>query len=433
MAENQASTGRVPACWQRAGIEGDVMGEVPWTRKSTTEDLDQARANPAKRLVGIDAARGVALIGLMAIHLLPAWNGETGEPSWSWRLFSGDSASLFALLAGVGLALTSGGRHPHEGRRMTADRVGVFVRAVLITAVGLWIGTLMPADPPAYNILIYYGVFFLLAIPFLHAGPKVLFLAAAVFGIGAPLLMQGLLEALPAWSSYNPTLSDVVNEPGATASQLLLTGTYPALPYMTYLLVGMGVGRLNLRRTEVQVWMLVVGVGLTIIAQLTSYILLYGFGGYERLLASGSFSEYELWEVLVWGPDSLPTDSVWWLAIATPHTNTPVAIAASLGVALAVLGAFLLIGRKTRRAIWLLPLSALGAMTLTLYTAHLVALSAEIHYGQPYLWFFLHVAVAGLFAVAWQRALGQGPLERGISAAVKGTRRLIIGGGGAPR
>ncbi len=50
----------------------------------------------------------------MAIHLLPAWNEETGEASWSWRLFSGDSAALFALLAGVGLALTSGGRNPHQ-------------------------------------------------------------------------------------------------------------------------------------------------------------------------------------------------------------------------------------------------------------------------------------------------------------------------------
>ncbi|MGJ9407077.1 heparan-alpha-glucosaminide N-acetyltransferase domain-containing protein, partial [Nesterenkonia aurantiaca] len=117
------------------------------------------------RLVGIDAARGLALLGLMAIHLLPAWNEETGGVSWSWRLFSGDSAALFALLAGVGLALTSGGRNQHQGRTMTADRVGLLVRALLIAVVGLWIGTVMPQDPPAYGILLYYGVFFLLAIP----------------------------------------------------------------------------------------------------------------------------------------------------------------------------------------------------------------------------------------------------------------------------
>ena len=131
------------------------MSAMSRAEKPDPAGLDDALIRPTSRLVGIDAARGLALIGLMAIHLLPAWNEETGEASWSWRLFSGDSAALFALLAGVGLALTSGGRHPHQGRKMTADRIGLLVRAVLIAAVGLWIGTLMSEDPPAYNILIY--------------------------------------------------------------------------------------------------------------------------------------------------------------------------------------------------------------------------------------------------------------------------------------
>lgn len=386
--------------------------------------LGDAVVRPTRRLVGIDAARGLALIGLMAIHLLPAWNEETGEASWSWRLFSGDSAALFALLAGVGLALTSGGRHPHEGRTMTADRIGLVVRAVLIAIVGLWIGTLMSEDPPAYNILIYYGVFFLLAIPFLHAGPKALFISAVLFGVVSPMLMQGLQDGLPEFVSYNPTFTDLLTQPGATASQLLLTGTYPALPYMTYLLVGLGLGRLNLRKTEVQA-RLVVGVGLAIFAQTTSYVLLYALGGYQRLLDASSMGEHELEDVLVWGPDSLPTETVWWLAVATPHTNTPLAIAASLGVSLAVLGVFLLIGPKI--GAWLLPLSAMGVMTLTLYTVHLVALSFEAHYELPYLWFMVHLAVAALFAVAWHRSLGQGPLEKVVSTSVKGTRRLVLG------
>ncbi|WP_308738006.1 heparan-alpha-glucosaminide N-acetyltransferase domain-containing protein [Nesterenkonia sandarakina] len=395
------------------------------TSKTGTESIKETPVRSRARLVGIDAARGLALLGLMAIHLLPAWNEETGGVSWSWRLFSGDSAALFALLAGVGLALTSGGRNPHQGRRMTADRVGLLVRALLIAVVGLWLGTLMPADPPAYGILLYYGVFFLLAIPFLHMGPKVLFACAAVFGIVSPILMQNLVSELPAWSSYNPTFIDVLTEPGAVASQLLLTGTYPALPYMAYLLVGLGLGRLNLRETAVQVRVLVVGVGLTIFAYVTSSVLLYAFGGYQRLLSASGMSEYELDQILIWGPDSLPASTGWWLAITTPHTNTPLAIMASLGVSLIVLGVFLLIAPKVGK--WLLPLSAMGAMTFTLYTAHLVALSIEVHYGQPYLWFVIHLVAAAVFAMLWQRSLGQGPLEKVVSTSVKGTRRLVSG------
>ena len=71
----------------------------------------------------------------------------------------------------------------------------------------------------------------------------------------------------------------------------------------------------------------------------------------------------------------------------------------------------------------------MGVMTLTLYTAHLVALSVEAHYDQPYLWYVLHLVVAALFAVAWHRALGQGPLERVIGLSVKGTRRAVLHSG----
>ena len=195
------------------------------------------------RLVGIDAARGLALIGLMAIHILPAQNEETGDPTLTWDLFNGDSAALFALLAGVGLALASGGSQPHLRRKMAGNRLGLVARALLIGAIALVIGAFMPQeDPPAYGILLYYSVFFLLAIPFLHLKSKALFLSAAVFGIVAPILLQNLGPVLPEWSSFNPTLGHLFSEPFGVVSQLLLTGSYPALAYMCYILAGLGIG-----------------------------------------------------------------------------------------------------------------------------------------------------------------------------------------------
>lgn len=387
---------------------------------ATTEPAVRSK----RRLLGIDAARGLALVGLMAIHLLPAWNTETGEATWSWRLFSGDAAALFALLAGVGLSLGSGGRHPREGRALAGERVGVLVRALLITTIGLCINAVMPESPPAYNILFYYGMFFLLAIPFLHVKATALFVWAAAFGILSPLLMQGLLDVLPEWWYYNPALSNVLSNPVGTASQLLLTGSYPALPFMTYLLVGMGLGRLDLRAVGTQVRLVLVGVSLWITAQMISYVLLYDFEGYFKLQEASHLSEWKLDEILVWGAGSLPTTTEWWLAITTPHSNTPLAIAVSLGASLAALGVFLLISRKI--GAWLLPLYAMGSMTLTLYTAHLLALSLGLHEDAPYLWYAVHLLVAAGFAVIWQRTRGQGPLERVVAFAAKGTRRLVV-------
>ncbi|GAA1677955.1 hypothetical protein GCM10010977_29500 [Citricoccus zhacaiensis] len=400
-------------------IRGAVVGAPAATKKRTEE-------GPGKRLIGIDAARGLALIGLMAIHILASYQEETGEPTLTWQLFSGDSAALFALLAGLGLALSSGGRIPHRGRQMTANRVGLVVRAVLIAVVALLIASLMPpVDPPAYSILIYYAVFFLLAIPFLHLGPKALFICAAVFGIVSPILIQQLPPVLPDWVSYNPTLEHVLADPVSIASQLLLTGTYPALPYMTYILAGMALGRLNLRSIPVQAAIAGAGAALAILASLASYVLLYAVGGYEALLATPGMTMHDLDEALVYGPELVPNTSGWWLAITTPHTNMPLAIASSLGMALLALGLFLLIANKAGQ--WLSPLAAMGAMTLTLYSAHLLVLALEIHYDEPALWFLVHLGVAVAFAWFWQRSVGQGPLEKVVSLSVKGSRRLVSG------
>ncbi|KLU10111.1 hypothetical protein ABL57_08570 [Kocuria sp. SM24M-10] len=378
-------------------------------------------------MVGVDAARGLALIGLIAVHVLPEENDATGEPTWSFLLFSGDSAALFALLAGVGLALSTGRSRPHRGRELAADRVGLAVRAALIACVGLLIGYAMPEDAPADGILLYYGMFFLLALPFLSLGPRTLFAAAGVFAVVAPLLILWLRDSLPEPASSNPTFEHLLTAPTAVLAQLVLTGTYPALAYLTYILAGMGIGRLDLRATDVQARLAATGTGLAIAAQFVSWILLYAAGGFQRLVESSpGLDEEAVMEALIWGPDTDGPDSAWWLVVTTPHMNTPLSIAWSLGVGMTVLGVLLLASRWIR--MWLRPLAAMGGMTLTLYSAHLVALSSEVHYDEPYLWFLVHLVVAALFALMWQTLVGQGPLEKVVGTAVRAVRRAVLRG-----
>ena len=425
-----------------ASVSGAVPAETtPWatTRAgapegTTSDDATEAAAAAGgkRRLVGIDAARGLALIGMISIHILPAWDPETFAPTAQWTLFAGRSAALFALLAGVSLAFTSGGRTAHTGRAMNATGAGILVRAGLITALGLAINPLIPGataeEIPAINILIYYGAFFVLAIPFLSLSAKALFGWAAVFALAAPVLMHATREALSAAAALNPGFVDLAAAPGATLAHLLLTGTYPALPYLAYLLVGLGIGRLNLAGIQVQVGLLLVGLGVAVVAWLAYWVLILQAGGYDQLMThTPALTEDGIDDIIVFGPDPvLPTTTWWWLAIAGPHTNTPLALAMGLGSGAAVLGGFLLLTR--RFGSWLLPLSAMGTMTLTLYSAHLLALSAEVHYDQPYLWFFLQIGVAALFATAWRRALGQGPLERVVARGAGLTRRLVLTG-----
>jgi uncharacterized membrane protein len=392
-------------------------------------------ASPAppvkRRLVGIDAARGLALIGMISIHILPAWNAATFEPTLQWTVFAGRSAALFALLAGVGLAFSTGGRTPHTGRAMTADRWGVAVRALLIATIGLAINHVMPGaaiqDVPAVNILVYYGAFFLLAIPFLGLSARALLVWAGCFALAGPALVHQLRDVLPALERHNPTFADLMGAPGATAAQVLLNGTFPALPYLAYLLAGLAIGRMDLARLRTQVGILVGGVVLAAAAWATSRVLLGPAGGFGELLRSTPELDRELVrDVLLFGPDpTLPTTTWWWLAVAGPYTNTPLSLCLGLGSAAAVLGLCLLVARRSSG--WLLPLSAMGSMTLTVYSAHLLALSTEVHYDEP-LWFLVHVGVAMVFALLWHRALGQGPLERVVADVVRATRRRVLAG-----
>ncbi|MGD6978685.1 heparan-alpha-glucosaminide N-acetyltransferase domain-containing protein [Citricoccus sp. CH26A] len=374
-----------------------------------------------KRLIGIDAARGLALIGLMAIHILPE-EAESGGPSLTWTLFAGDSAALFALLAGVGLALSTGGRAPHQGRTLMSDQVGLAVRAVIIGIIALVIAALQPEDPPVVSILLYYAVFFLLAIPFLALRPMALFISAGVFAVVSPLLMQSMYEGLPDSSGYNHTLVMFFTEPTATLSELLLTGAYPALTFMAFILAGLGLGRLDLRSTRVQAMMAGIGAAMAIVANLVSSLLLYAFGGYGALLDTEDMTMDSLDDALAFGPDILYNTSFWWQAIATPHSGTTLAIASSLGIAMAALGVLLLLGARYGR--FLTPLAAMGSMTLTLYSTHLLALIPEVHYEAPVLWFVVQVGAAAAFAWFWHQSFRRGPLETVVHRAVDGARTV---------
>ena len=61
------------------------------------------------RLVGVDATRGVALLGMMAVHALISFDEEE-PPTVMYSLSAGRAAAVFAVLAGVGIAFLTGRR-----------------------------------------------------------------------------------------------------------------------------------------------------------------------------------------------------------------------------------------------------------------------------------------------------------------------------------
>ena len=107
-----------------------------------------------RRLLGVDVARGFALIGMMSVHIIPALDADGGV-SWAYRISSGRASALFAVLAGLPLVLAT--RAPAGEPLEPGARRGVMARSALIAGVGLFLGTL---GSGVAVILVHYAVLF---------------------------------------------------------------------------------------------------------------------------------------------------------------------------------------------------------------------------------------------------------------------------------
>jgi uncharacterized membrane protein len=74
-------------------------------------------AEPAReRLLGVDAARGIALLGMFAVHVTETLRSDT-TPSHTQQFVAGHALATFVLLAGVSLAFTTGPSPAREETR----------------------------------------------------------------------------------------------------------------------------------------------------------------------------------------------------------------------------------------------------------------------------------------------------------------------------
>lgn len=383
----------------------------------------QQRIRTAKRITGIDAARGLALIGMMAIHVLPETT-EDFEPTVVWTLAAGTSAALFALLAGVGLALSV--PQGTGARALKAARVSLALRAVAIAGIGLALGLI---EIPAFVILSYYGAMFALAIPLLGLGSRALMACAAGFAVFGALGTWLLGDAVPDLEGYDPSFYFLFAAPGGSLGSLLFNGAYPAIPFMAYVCAGLAIGKLDLRSIDIQLRIFLTGLALSIGTALVSALLLGPLGGRDALASSmrDQGGAEAVGEVLIWGPDdTVSLDSGWWQLTLAPYSHSVFDLLNTLGVALAVLAVMLYL---SDRLAWALsPLSIVGAMTLTLYTGHLLFLATGLFEEQPMLSLWVQLGAGLLFAVLWKNVTGfkRGPLEHSVALLASGARDRVL-------
>jgi hypothetical protein len=312
------------------------------------------------------------VIGMMAAHTWPR-GGDYAE-----LLVDGRPSVLFAVVAGVALGLVTGGSTPPRERRGAA-RGRVAIRAGILIIMGLLLWML----PSGIAIILDgYGIMFLLMLPLLFAPRWLLGTVALGLLVAAPFARDQYVAQTGAWPTGPGSLA---TDPLATLVDWLLTGYYPALLWLPLLLVGLVCARSGLERTRVR--LLILGLG-----------------------AAASVAGYGAAAVL---PD----------VDASAHSGSTAELLGAGGLALAIIAVALLAldGSSPRRIALIIaaPLTALGRVALTVYTAHVLLIAAleplgpagffEASVGIPLL---VGMVLGGMAFGLTMQAIGrQGPLE----------------------
>ena len=368
------------------------------------------------RIAALDVARGLAVMGMFVAHV-SAYPNEQDIGAWIKSIADGRSSILFATLAGISLAILTGRQHVYTGVAFLQAKTRIFTRAALLLVLS---GILSLMNSVVVLILAFYAAWFVAAIPFLRMRTRNLFIAAGVFWLVGPIVSTygvALFENLGMSTKWDA--SNFTNE-------VFLTGTYVGVVYMGFVLAGLAIGRLDLSSRVVASYLASIGASMAIVGYGSAFLIdkffkpwyydpneFGGYPGFYDEMSSGfRWPEHPLW----------PHYSE--LLTADPHSGTTLEAIGSGGFAISLIGFLLLAGPIIGKILY--PIAAVGSMSLTAYSAHVIAIFQisglqESVDDWPLLWLILSI-MAG--CTLWRLLFGRGPLERFMTWASKRAARI---------
>ncbi|KJK47694.1 membrane protein [Lentzea aerocolonigenes] len=383
-------------------------------------------------MIGVDLARALAVFGMYVVHLGPSADNTDGVGAWVRTAVEGRSSALFATLAGFSLMLIAGRLEPKTGVTGRQAKARIAIRAVVL----LVLGTVMITFYGDVVILASYGLFFLLAMPLLRLNAKALAIIAAGIAVVGPLLAFGLKSLItePARAAIK-AYDSLAQLGGAGLLDLLLTGFYPAIPWMAFIVAGMALGRLDVSSGAVRKRLAVFGPALAVFAYGTSWLLSLLFEGVaaagemQRPTGAGSGMK-DIGSVGDMKQLSGQFGSAWSLLTSGPHSGMPFDIIGCVGVAITVIVlAMMALDRLPLLRRLAAPVIAVGTMSLTAYVGHFVlspsmAMSKGNESQSSWAPVLVFILGAVVFAWIWSRFFRRGPLEYLLNLATKPAKYL---------
>jgi uncharacterized protein len=358
----------------------------------------ETRAVAGERIPGYDVARSVALLGMFASHFSGYFTYDATRPAWLATFFdyylTGRQTATFFMLAGIGLTLLSR-RSVASGdpEAVAKTRKTLILRGLFLLALGF--PTLVRVQ---FDILRVYGVSLLLG-SWLITQPSRRLLwgaLAAVAGFVALYLVLDFKQNWD-WQGWPPSNYRNLWTASGVIRNLFFDGFRSVFPWTAFILFGMWLGRLDLRKPAINNRALLVGFSAFVIAEVVSAL------GVSYLHAHADGLDVEAFEALI-TTRSMPA--------------LPLFMLASGGAALTVIALTVRVVEAWPGRHWQ-PLAAMGQLALTWWIIHLVVCEMERSFRLLPLVSLRSAAAYGvLFFIAavlaswlWKMVFRNGPLE----------------------
>lgn len=362
-------------------------------KASETGDTPHSSMKP--RFDSLDVARGLAVLGMIYVHFVPAEGGTTALEkflSGMVHLHEGTPAAMFCILAGMSWEIQS-------GRSAGSSRFRVYVvRRILALAIA---GALFHFLVWPTEILLPLALMSMLTLVLSRLGKTAML--ATIFLLVVALPFIPLLFANYVTQDWNADGSHVADSTFGWASLrfLLFDGNYPVVPWMASPLIGMLMAKSNeISSPRVKMWFYI-ACPLAIISQI------YAVWAEANSNLLGDLTAYLS---STWVPASIPF----------------MLVSGSSALALITF----LMGWQATSGLprWTTPLAQLGRASLTHYILHICLVYVPLRNFFPEEDWSIRVGMAAfvvyiIFALPitrlWFRVFARGPLEE-IWARVSG-------------
>lgn len=295
-----------------------------------------------KRLSALDAARGLAVIGMYIQHF--ALNQRNS-------FVSGNTMILFILCSGISYSIMVRSMAERQVEP-TVFRARILARSVFIDFIGY---VLIMLNGPFGVVLPAYAMLFILALFVIRYSTHTLFILSGIlFLISPPFMILGL-----SLFSNVALLGDIAG------------GPLSALAWAPVFVTGMAIGRLDLHNTRTALRFIVMGLLILIPTKLIAVLILPGLReSFETwILKFSSISNPQIDPYAIWPLNTQPP--LWHMLLAdAPQGGSTFELLIGTGLSLVIFGCMCLIAKKSN--VSLKPFVAVGRVSLTLYAIQFV-------------------------------------------------------------